>query len=63
MSDTTIALLILPFLVVLTICLECTRVGCTKLFRHLRRRSKDDVPQGARHTVAAKRKLRGRLPV
>ena len=37
MSDITIAILILPFLVLLTLILECTRVGCTRLSRHLRR--------------------------
>ena len=36
MSDTTIALVILPFLIALTVALECTRIGCTKLARRLR---------------------------
>ena len=36
MSDTTIAILILPVLVALTVALECSRMGCTKLSRHLR---------------------------
>lgn len=36
MSDTAIAILILPVLIALTVVLECTRVGCTKLSRHLR---------------------------
>ena len=36
MSETTIAILILPVLIALTAVLECTRIGCTKLARHLR---------------------------
>ncbi len=36
MSDTTIAILILPVLIALTLVLECTRVGCTRLARKLR---------------------------
>ncbi len=36
MSDTTIALVILPFLVVLTVALECTRIGCSRIMRKLR---------------------------
>ena len=36
MSDTAIAILILPFLVVLTVLLECTRIGCTRMARKLR---------------------------
>ena len=37
MSDTTIAIIILPFLVALTVALECTRIGCSR-----------DHPQAAR---------------
>jgi hypothetical protein len=36
MSDTAIAFLILPFLVVLTVALECTRIGCSRVVRKLR---------------------------
>lgn len=36
MSDTTIAILILPVLIVLTAALECTRAGCAKALRHRR---------------------------
>ena len=36
MSDTVIAFLILPFLVALTVALECTRVGCSRVIRKLR---------------------------
>ncbi len=36
MSDTLIAILILPFLIVLTVALECTRIGCTRLSRKVR---------------------------
>lgn len=36
MSDVAIAFLILPFLVVLTIALECTRIGCSRLMRKVR---------------------------
>ena len=38
MTDTTIAILTLPFLIALTLALECTRIGCTKLSQ--RRRAK-----------------------
>lgn len=36
MSDTTAALLILPFLTVLVVALECSRLGCTRLSRWVR---------------------------
>ena len=36
MSDTAVAVLILPALIALTIALECTRVGCNKIARKLR---------------------------
>ncbi len=36
MSDTTIAIIILPFLVALTVALECTRIGCSRIIRRLR---------------------------
>ncbi len=36
MSDATIAIVILPILIALTLALECTRVGCTLLSRKLR---------------------------
>ncbi len=37
MSDTTAAVLILPALAALVLVLECSRLGCTHLFRHLRK--------------------------
>ena len=36
MSETLIAVTILPFLIALTVVLECTRVGCSRVARTLR---------------------------
>lgn len=36
MSDAAIATAILPFLIALTVALECTRLGCTRLSRYFR---------------------------
>ena len=36
MSDTAIAIVVLPFLIVLTLALECTRIGCTWAARNYR---------------------------
>lgn len=36
MSDTAVAILVLPFLIALTVLLECSRVGCTRIARKLR---------------------------
>ena len=52
MSDTALAILIVPFLITLTAALECGRIGCTKLARHLRetrlRRVRTEVARAAR---------------
>ena len=37
MSETAAAVLILPSLAVLVLALECSRIGCTRLSRVLRR--------------------------
>ena len=42
MSDTLVAWLILPFLIILALVLEGLRVGCTKLTRTLKQRRKLD---------------------
>ncbi len=36
MSDLTIAIVVVPFLVVLTLALECTRIGCSWACRSYR---------------------------
>lgn len=51
MSDTTIAILIVPLLLGLTIVLECTRIGCTWLHRRAKQitpRSGVEPAQGVR---------------
>ena len=53
MSDTTIAILILPFLIALTVALECTRVGCTKLARRVRGR-RESVASAEESRVGAR---------
>ncbi len=35
MSDTAIAILILPLLAAVVLVTECSRIGCTRLKRHL----------------------------
>lgn len=54
MSDTTIAILILPFLALLVAVLECSRVGCTRVSRSLRtaRAARDEAREQALHTTA-----------
>ena len=47
MSDTATAIIILPILVALTLLLECTRVGCTRLSRKLR---ESRVPRASMHS-------------
>ncbi len=36
MSDLTIAIVVVPFLIVLTLALECTRIGCSWACRSYR---------------------------
>jgi hypothetical protein len=48
MSDTMIAVVILPFLIGLTVVLECTRVGCTRVLRHVRE-AKREAQLGSEH--------------
>jgi len=43
MSDATIAIVILPFLVALTVVLECTRVGCTRVAQLVSRARRERI--------------------
>lgn len=55
MSDTTVAILILPVLIALTLALECTRVGCTRLSRRLRENRRDERVSSASGREASAR--------
>lgn len=45
MSDTAVAVLMLPVLAVLVLVLECSRIGCTRLVNHLRRTATNPQPR------------------
>ncbi len=50
MSDTAIAIVVVPFLIILTLALECTRIGCSWACRSFRTtRAEDRDGAGERH--------------
>lgn len=55
MNDIAVAVLILPLLAVLVLVLECSRIGCTRLFRHIRSapvRAREGEARPAQHSSA-----------
>ncbi len=48
MSDTLAALAILPTLAALVLVLECSRIGCTKVLRLIKRRRDEEAAPSAR---------------
>ena len=53
MSETMVALLILPVLIALVVTLECARTGCTWLHRRMRKSPSESVFTPAANVSAA----------